>query len=365
LERLLILNPGSTSTKIAVFDGETPLFVENIQHDGHQLAEYDKIADQYEFRKELVLKVMANHGVKVGDLSAVVSRGGLLPPLSAGAYEINDDMVWHLRYAPQNEHASNLGAIIARAIVLEYGGGVLPAYIYDAVTVDEMIPIVQVTGLASIRRKGIGHNLNMRAACVRYAKEKGKRYDECSLIVVHMGGGISSGIHHMGRIIDIINDEEGTFSPERAGGLPNHQLIHMVFDGDYDCNGILKVLKNKGGLMSHFEVNDVRRVEEMADNGDERAKLVYEAMALNISKNVGALSAVLCGKAEAIILTGGIAHSEKFTEMIRERVSFIAPVVVYPGENEMQSLALGGLRVLRGEERARKFTAARGDAGAQ
>jgi butyrate kinase len=293
--------------------------------------------------------------VNLSEITAIVSRGGLLPPLYAGAYEINDDMVWQLRNLPQHEHASNLGAIIARAIVKEFFDDRLPAYIYDAVTVDEMIPVVQITGLASMRRKGRGHNLNMRAMCIRYAEERGKRYDECSLIVVHMGGGISTGIHHLGRIIDTINDEEGTFSPERTGGLPIFQLSQEITSNNHDYESIMKILKNRGGLMSHFGVNDAKQVEEMAKAGDERAALVLEAMALNISKNVGSLATVLNGRVEAIILTGGIAYSEYFTGMIRERVGFIAPVVIYPGENEMQSLALGGLRVLRGFERARKF----------
>ncbi|GHV36866.1 putative butyrate kinase [Synergistales bacterium] len=360
MEKLLILNPGSTSTKIAVYDGEESLFTENVFHSSEEIGKYDKITDQYEFRKELVLKVLTTHGIKTGDLSAIVSRGGLLPPVEAGAYEINEDMVWQLRYAPQNEHASNLGAVIAYSIAKE-SSRALPAFIYDAVTVDEMAPIAKITGLSSMRRKGIGHNLNIRAACMRYADENAKPYSECSLIGVHMGGGITTALHHLGKIIDIISDEEGTFSPERAGGLPNFQLIKMAASGKYDYASMMKIVKSKGGLMSYFGTNDTRQVEEMAQNGDEKAKLVYEAMAYNISKNIGSLATVVNGQIDAIILTGGIAHSQRFTGLIENRVAFIAPVVVYAGENEMRSLALGGLRVLRGQEKAKTFKAVRGD----
>jgi butyrate kinase len=355
MEKLLILNPGSTSTKIAVYDGEQLLFMENILHDSDELKQYDRVVDQYDFRKKLVLQILAEHCVKIDELSAIVSRGGLLPPIEAGAYGVNEDMVWQLRYAPQNEHASNLGAIIAYEIIKEFSPGSLPSYIYDGVTVDEMLPVTRITGLSSMRRKGMGHNLNMRAACIRYASEKGKPYTDCNLIVTHMGGGITSSLHWQGKIIDIISDEEGAFSPERAGGLPNFQLVKMATSGKYDYESLMKILKNKGGLMSYFGTSDTRRVEEMAQQGDKKAMLIYEAMALSISKNIGELATVAYGKVEAIILTGGIAFSEKFTSMIRERTSFIAPTVVYPGENEMQSLALGGLRVLRGQETAKVF----------
>lgn len=355
----MILNPGSTSTKIAIYDGEQALFTENILHSAEEVGAFEKVADQYAFRRDLVLKHLADHGVEVDDLSGIVSRGGLLPPVQAGAYEINEDMVWQLTYAPQNEHASNLGALIAFSIANSASKGRLPAWIYDAVTVDEMIPVTQITGFAEMRRKGIGHNLNMRAAGMRYARERGKKYEECRLVIVHMGGGISLGLHYHGRIIDMVNDEEGPFSPERSGGLPLFQVIKMATSGRYDERSLMKRVKNRGGLVAHFGTNSAENVERMAEEGDERAKLVYEAMALNVSKFAAALATVVEGDVEAIILTGGIAHSKKFTGMIEKRVKFIAPVVVYPGENEMHSLAMGGLRVLRGQETARKFKAVR------
>lgn len=352
MEKLLILNPGSTSTKIAVYEDEKALFVESISHSSEEIAKYDNVADQYEFREKLILDTIEAHGVSVNDLTCIVSRGGVLPPVHSGAYRVNDDMVWQLRYAPVNEHASNLGAIIAYEIGKRQG---IPAFIYDAVGVDELIPLTQVTGFPEIKRHGLGHNLNTRAAAIRYAKENGRPYTESTIIVCHLGGGISVNLHHNGRIIDMVNDEVSTFSPERAGLIPNLQLLEMATSGEYDKKTLTKRIKSKGGLMAYFGVNDSRKVEAMVEAGDEKAKLVYEAMALNTAKNIAEVSVVVNGKVDAIVLTGGIAYSKMFTKMISDRVSFIAPVTIYPGENEMESLALGGLRVMRGEETARDY----------
>jgi butyrate kinase len=352
VEKLLILNPGSTSTKIAVYEDENQLFVESISHSAEELSQYDCIADQYQFRKDVVMKTLEEHNVDAGSLTAIVSRGGLLPPVEAGAYEINEDMVWQLRYAPQNEHASNLGAIIAFEISKEQN---IPSYIYDGVTVDEMIPLTKVAGLPGMRRKALGHNLNMRASAMKYAREHNKSYEDCSLAIAHLGGGITLSLHEKGRIIDFVSDEEGPFSPERTGGLPIFQLIDMAASGKYDKKAMMKIVKSKGGLMGYLGTTDVREVERMIGEGNEEARLVYEAMALSIAKHLAALSVVVDGKLDSIILTGGIAHSKMFTDMIIKRVSFIAPVTIYAGENEMQSLALGGLRVLRGQEKAKKF----------
>lgn len=352
MEKLLIINPGSTSTKIAVYEDEKVLFIESISHSSSEISKYENIADQYKFRKELILKTLEKNRVSLNQITGIVSRGGLLPSIEAGAYKINEDMVWQLRNAPQNEHASNLGAIIAHSISQECR---IPAFIYDGVTVDEMLPILRVTGFPDMRRKGMGHNLNMRAAAIRYAKENHTTYKDCSLIVAHLGGGISISLHKDGRIADIINDEEGSFSPERSGGLPLFQIIDMAVSGEYDKKALMKLVKTKGGLMAYFGVNDTRVVEKMVNNGDEQAKLVYEAMALNTAKHICSEAAVVSGRVDAVILTGGIAYSELFTHMVKDRVEFLAPVVIYAGENEMESLALGGLRVLRGEEQAKEF----------
>ena len=353
MEKLLILNPGSTSTKIAVFEDETPLFTQSIVHSPEELAPYDHVADQYEFRKALVVRTLKDHGVALDSLSGIVSRGGLLTPIEAGAYEVNDDMVWQLKNRPQNEHASNVGAMIARALSVEYG---IPAFIYDGITVDELLPINKITGVPMLRRKGMGHNLNTRAAAMRYAREDGRDYKDITVIVAHLGGGISVNLHHNGRIEDFINDEEGPFSPERSGGLPMFDVIKMCYDEGQSYHSMMTMVKRKGGLMAHLGTTDSREVEKMIAGGDEHAKLIYDAMALNIAKNIAKCAPGVCGRVDAILLTGGIAYSQYVTEYIRERVEFIAPVVVYAGEDEMLSLALGGLRVLRGEEKAKTYT---------
>jgi len=352
MERQLIINPGSTSTKIAVYDDEVLVFVESITHSSEEISKYDNIADQYEFRKHLILSTLEKFSIKPESLTGIVSRGGLLPPVEAGAYQVNEDMVWQLRYAPQNEHASNLGAIIAHAIAKERG---IPAFIYDAVTVDEMLLVTKITGLPEIIRKGMGHNLNMRAAAMKYAAENRKTYKDCTLVVANLGGGISVSLHMDGLVADIISDEEGPFSPERTGGLPIFQLIKMAVSGEYTYQSLMKKVKNNGGIMAYFGINDTRKLEGLINAGNEKAKLIYEAMALNVAKGIASEAVVAYGNIDGIILTGGIAYSKLFTQMVKERVESIAPVIIYGGENEMESLAFGGLRVLRGQEEAKTF----------
>lgn len=352
MEKLLILNPGSTSTKIAVFEDETPLFVESIEHSSEETSKYDTIFDQYEFRRDTIIDCLKRQNVKLEELTGIVSRGGLLPPVSAGAYAVNADMVWQLRYHPQNEHPSNLGAPIAYALSQQLS---IPAFVYDGVTVDEMIPLTKVTGFKSLRRKALGHNLNMRAAAKRWEKEEGRPYNQSNLVMVHLGGGISVALHSQGKIIDFVSDEEGPFSPERTGGIPLFQAVDMAFSGEYDKKSLMNKIKRQGGLIDHLGTNDTREVEKRIHAGDEYARLVYAAMALAVSKHIAACATTVNGKVDNIILTGGIARSVYFTDMVAKRVSYIAPVIVYPGEDEMRSLALGGLRVLRGEETAKQF----------
>lgn len=353
MHRILVINPGSTSTKIGCYEGDKPLFIENVSHSEAELARYDAVADQMPMRKAMVLKALADHGVELGSLTAIAARGGLLPPVQAGAYKVNEDMVWQLANAPQLEHPSNLAAIIAFDIARDLG---IDAYIYDAISVDEMEDIARITGIKGMERKGIGHNLNMRAAALRYSRESGKPYSESRVIVAHLGGGISVSFHREGRIVDTIVDDEGPFSAERAGGLPYFQLIDMMAAGGYDKKAMMKLVKTKGGLVSHLGVNSCVDVESRIKSGDSYAALVYEAMGHNIAKNIGKLAVVARGRLDAIIVTGGVANSAMMVGFIKERVSFLAPVVVYPGENEMESLALGVSRVLRGEEKAKAFT---------
>lgn len=351
--RVLVINPGSTSTKIGLYDDNELVFSESIGHSEKDLERFDSVTEQMPMRKKLVLDALSRHGIGAGTLSAVAARGGLLPPVQSGAYKVNEDMVWQLKNAPQLEHPANLAAVIAYEIAQDVG---VDAYIYDAISVDEMEDIARITGLKGVLRKGIGHNLNMRAAALRYAKESGKEYRDCDVIVAHLGGGISVSIHSGGRIIDTIVDDEGPFSAERAGGLPYFQLVDLMAGAGYDKKAVMKMVKTRGGLISHLGVNDCVAVEELIRSGDAYAALVYEAMGHNIAKNIGKLSVVTKGKLDAIIITGGVANSRMMIGFIRERVSFLAPVVVYPGENELESLAFGVLRVLRGEEVPKVFT---------
>ena len=289
-------------------------------------------------------------------LSAVVSRGGLLGRVSAGAYEVNDAMVEVLRERPVNHHASNLGAAIALGIARQAG---VSAYIYDPVTVDEMIDLVRITGLKEVERFGQGHNLNMRAAALRLCREKDLDYKKVNLIVAHLGGGITLSLHSQGRIIDMISDDEGAFSPERAGEMPTYRLLDALKKMQLDDTGVMKLLQRGGGLTSWFGTSDTRAVEKMAlEEGNRQAKLVYDAMALSVARSVGKLAVVVDGSIDHIILTGGIAYSKYFTGEITRRVQFMGPVTVLPGENEMEALAQGCLRVLRGEEQAHTFAEA-------
>ena len=352
MSKILAINPGATSTKVAIFDGNEQIFLKNIKHSTEELSQFATIADQYEFRKELVLGCLKDHDYSIDRLDCVVSRGGLLTPIKAGAYKVNDDMVWQVVNRPQNEHASNVGCMIALAISKELD---IPAYIYDGITVEELTDINKLTGLKILRRKGMGHNLNTRAAAIRYAEESGKKYEDITVIVAHLGGGISVNLHNNGKIEDFISDEEGPFSPERSGGLPLFDIIKMCFEDGMTYKKMMDMVKRKGGLMSHLETTDCQEVERMIEDGDEHAKLVYDSMALNIAKNIAKCAPSVSGKVDAILITGGIAYSRYLTNKIREYVGFLAPVVVYPGEDEMRSLAQGALRVLRGQEEARDF----------
>ena len=350
--KILVINPGSTSTKIAMYADEQQLWQENIEHAVDDLAAYKTIYEQLPMRLALVKDTILQKGDRFEELQAIVARGGLLPPVSAGAYEVNEAMLNTLEHRPVNRHASNLGAGIAYQIAQPLG---IKAYIYDPVTVDEMIELVRITGLKEIRRVGIGHNLNMRAAALRYCAGKQIEYRQANLIVAHLGGGITLSLHANGRIIDMVSDDEGPFSPERAGLIPTYKLLKHLFEQDIGYADIMKILQRKGGLMAHFGTSDTRTVQEMADQGNEQAALVLEAMALGVAQSAARLAVDVNGKVDAIILTGGIAYSESFTNQIIQRVSFIAPVTIIPGENEMEALAAGAWRVLSGEEQAHVY----------
>lgn len=352
--KILTINPGSTSTKIAVFDNEDLVFEKTLRHSSEEIGKYEKISDQFEFRKTVIEDALTEGGIKTSDLDAVVGRGGLLKPIEGGTYIVNEAMIDDLKVGVLGEHASNLGGIIAK----EIGDAVnVPSYIVDPVVVDEMDDVARVSGIEDIDRKSIFHALNQKATARRAAKELEKEYFDCNFIVAHMGGGISVGAHEKGKVIDVANalDGEGPFSPERSGGLPVGDLVKMCFSGKYTQDEIKKKIKGNGGLVGYLNTNDGREVESRIEAGDEKAKLVYEAMAYQVSKEIGSCASVLKGNVDAILLTGGIAYSKMFTGMIEERVNFISNVKVYPGEDEMIALAQGGLRVLNKEEEPKVY----------
>lgn len=349
----LIINPGSTSTKLALYEDKEKVVQENAEHDAAQMQQFDSIADQIPFRMGIIRDFMARNSIQEKDLSAVMGRGGLVFGLKTGGYEVNDDLCEALVNDRLSQpHASNLGGLLARELARPLG---IPAYIYDAVTGGELTEVAKITGIRDIERRSFCHVLNSRAMAIRYAQESGLDYNKLNLIVAHLGGGISASVHAQGRIIDSIGDDDGQFSPERSGSVPSLELIRLCFSGDYTKADMVKKVRGKGGLFAHLGTSDCRVIEKMIKDGDQHADLVFQAQAYQIAKGIGLLSIVLKGKCDAIILTGGVARSQMLTDRIKEYVSFIAPVAVLPGENEMEALALGGLRLLSGEETARQY----------
>lgn len=349
--RILTINPGSTSTKIAVFENEELIYEKTLRHSSEEIGKYEKISDQFQFRKGVIEEALKEANLKVQDLSAIVGRGGLLKPIVGGTYKVSDSMVEDLKIGVLGQHASNLGGIIARQMADEVS---IPSFIVDPVVVDEMDDVARISGVPEIPRISIFHALNQKAIGRRAAKDMNKKYEDCNFLIVHMGGGVTVGAHKKGKVIDNTNglDGEGPFSPERSGGLPVGGLMRLCYGNDLTKEEIGKRIKGNGGVVAYLGTNDIREVEEMINNGDKKAELIYDAMVYQICKEIGAYATVLEGDVDAIILTGGIAYSSRIREKIEDRVKFIAPVKAYPGEDEMIALAQGGLRVLRGEEEA-------------
>ncbi|RDI92651.1 butyrate kinase [Thermosipho africanus Ob7] len=353
--RILVINPGSTSTKLAIFEDEKQVASKTLRHTPEELSQFKRLIDQYEFRVNVIEDFLKTLGFEYKDFNAVVGRGGLVRPIPSGTYLVDELMVEELKQAKYGEHASNLGAVIAFEISNKYN---IPAYIVDPVVVDEMDKIAKISGHPMFERKSIFHALNQKAVARRAAEELGKKYEETNLIVVHMGGGISIGAHRNGKVIDVNNalDGDGPFTPERSGTLPLTQLIDLCYSGKYDYDFIKKRIKGKGGLVAYLGTNDAMKVQEMISNGDKKAELVYKAMAYQIAKWIGKMAAVLKGEVDAIVLTGGLAYDENYmVKWLKEYTSFIAKVIVYPGGDEEKALAMGALRVLRGEEKARSY----------
>ncbi|AKL85090.1 Buk [Bacillus atrophaeus UCMB-5137] len=353
-KRILILNPGSTSTKIGVFHNERCIFEVTLRHNAEELQRFHSIIDQYGFRKRHILESLHEQGINISKFDAVCARGGLLRPIEGGTYEVNDVMIEDLKSGYAGQHASNLGGIIAREIA---DGLNIPSYIVDPVVVDEMSALAKISGMPEIERKSIFHALNQKAVARQAAASLGKRYENIKMIVTHMGGGITVGVHDRGKVADVNNGlhGEGPFSPERAGTVPAGDLVDLCFSGKYTREDIMKKLVGTGGLLGYLDTTDAVRVENMIQSGDEKARLIYDAMAYQVAKEIGAASAVLKGEVEVIVLTGGLAYGKSFVSSIRSYIDWISDVLVYPGENELQSLAQGALRVLLGEEQSKRY----------
>lgn len=354
MHRLLVINPGSTSTKIGVFEDNELVFEETIRHSVERLSIYERINEQKDFRKDVIIKTLEKNDIDVKSLSTVVGRGGLLKPIEGGTYLVNENMLKDLEVGVLGEHASNLGGLIAYEIARESN---VQAYIVDPVVVDELQDVARVSGIKDIERISIFHALNQKAVARRYANAIHKKYEDLNLIVVHLGGGISVGPHRKGRVIDVANalHGEGPFSPERSGTLPVGSLVELCYSGRYTLDEVFKLIKGKGGLVSYLNTNDAKEVSERIDQGDSYAEKIYYAMAYQVAKEIGAIATVLKGEVDAILLTGGIAYDQRFTKWIIDHVGFISEVHIYPGEDELSALAEGGLRVLRGEEEAKEY----------
>ena len=350
----LIINPGSTSTKIGVFEDETLLFEETLRHSTEEIAQYASIVDQKDFRKKIITDLLKENDLDIKSLGMVVGRGGMLKPIPGGTYAVTDDLLEDLKIGKQGQHASNLGGILAREIADEIG---VPSYIVDPVVVDELAPVARYSGVKELPRTSVFHALNQKAVAKRYAKEAGKAYDSMNLIVVHMGGGVSVGAHEKGKVIDVFNalDGDGAFSPERAGAVPSGALIKMCFSGEYTEKEVYSKIVGKGGFNSYLGTNDMRNVIKMIEEGNEEAKAMFDAFIFQVTKDIGSMACVLNGKVDQIIVTGGIAYNAKVIENLKEKAGWIAPFTVYPGEDELLALVQGGLRVLNGEEKAMEY----------
>jgi butyrate kinase len=345
---ILAINPGSMSTKISIFDGENEVFTENIVHDYEELKKFKKVIDQQDYRYKAIINALKERGFSLDKINVVIARGGIMRPVRAGTYRINERMLEDLKNAVEGEHASNVSAFIAHRLAKEKG---IPAYVVDPVSVDEMEDVARISGLCGIERKSLSHALNIRRVVYKIAQEVGKKPGELNFIVAHLGGGISIAAIEKGRMVDVESSNcQGPFSPERTGGLPILELVELCYSGKYTKEEIKRKLIQEGGLYSYFGTKDVREIEERAQNGDKKAAHLLDAMIYQIAKGIGEMAAVLKGKVDFIVLTGGIARSERICDAISERVEFIAPVRRIPGEEEMRALAEAACRVMKGEE---------------
>lgn len=351
--KILAINPGSTSTKIAVYTDEEPTFTHTLSHTPDELHQFARVADQFEWRKGLILQALADAGIDVNELAAVIGRGGIVSPIESGVYEVNDDLRHDLLNA-RMQHASNLGGLLARDIADSIG---VKSYIADPVVVDEMMPYARISGVPELPRESVFHALNQKAVARLFAKETERRYEDLNLVVCHMGGGCTVSAHRRGRVIDTTNalDGCGPISPERSGSLPPGPLIHLCFSGKYTEEELISMVHGKGGLMAHLGTTSVPEVLDRILAHDLHAMLVLRAMCYSIAKEIGAMSVALKGDVDAILITGGIAHSKRVTDFIADHTDYIAPIYVYPGENELRALAENALAVVRGDRKAHTY----------
>lgn len=356
MERLILaVNPGSTSTKYGLFSDDKKIFDETIRHSSDEISTFGRISEQLTFRKDLIMKALDKHNVDVSKIGAIVGRGGLLKPIESGVYEVNQQMLDELRRAERGEHASNLGGMIAADIAGDIEGA--RAFIVDPVVVDELNEVARLSGHPLLGRLSIFHALNQKAVARSYAESLKKNYEDMNLIVAHMGGGISVGAHVRGRVVDVNNalNGEGPFSPERSGTLPVGQLVKLCFSGEYSEHEVMKMINGRGGMVAYLGTNSFKEICVRSDSGDAEAKLVRDASAYQVAKEIAACAAVMKGQVDAIILTGGMAYEDSHNEYIREMVGFIADVVIYPGEDELQSLAHSGFLALDEKVRIKEY----------
>ncbi|MFP4060799.1 MAG: butyrate kinase [Bacteroidota bacterium] len=348
-KKILAINPGSTTTKIAVYINSRVVFLKSIKHPMDELRKFEKIVDQYQFRKEVILHELKNADIDISRIEAVVGRGGLVRPIQSGVYNINERMKEDLRKGVMGEHASNLGGLIADDIAKTLPNA--RAFIADPVVVDEMQDVARIAGHPKFSRYSIFHALNQKAVGRSYARLLDKKYDELNLIIAHLGGGVSVGAHQQGLVIDVNQalDGEGPFSPERSGTLPAGALARLCFSGEYSYEEVKKMITGEGGFVAYFNTNNAYEIEMRVADGDEESKKIQDALSYQIAKEIGAMATVLHGKVDAIILTGGMAHNPMIVEYVKRMVSYLGPVVIYPGEDEMHSLAINALQVLRGQ----------------
>lgn len=354
-KRILVINPGSTSTKIAVYNNQKKEYLKNINHPKDFLLNFKSVADQFDYRKKIIIEDLQCAGIDIHDFAIIAGRGGLLKPITGGVYKVNEKMLSDIKN-PMGEHASNLGGMIAYSIAKETGKDI-PAIIVDPECIDEFEEIARISGMPEIPRKSFVHALNQKAIARTFSKEINQNYEEINLIIAHMGGGISVGAHCRGKIIDVNNalDGDGPFTPERCGGIPAGQLVELCFSGKYPKEKILKILKNQGGLYAYLGTGDAIKIENMIINGDENAELVYDAMIYQIAKEIGAMSTVLKGVVHGILLTGGLAHSSIITDKLIERVKHLGQIKIYAGEGELEALAMNALMVLNNEIEVKEY----------